>query len=74
MLKLEQTLLDNNDSYTKYQSVKSELENIKRVRTKGIMLRSRANWIEFGEKNSKYFFNLAKRNHDIKYIKKVVKL
>ena len=72
MLKLEQTLLDNNDSYTKYQSVKSELENIKRVRTKGIMLRSRANWIEFGEKNSKYFFNLEKRNHDIKYIKKVV--
>ena len=32
------------------------------------MLRSKVRWYEFGEKNSKYFYNLEKRNHKKKHI------
>ena len=35
----------------------------------GIILRSKAAWVEDGEKNTKYFINLEKRNHNKKYIK-----
>ena len=34
-------------------------------------MRSRARWHEHGEKNSKYFFNLEKRNHIKKHIRKL---
>ena len=34
-----------------------------RKKVEGIIVRSRARWHEYGEKNSKYFFNLEKRNH-----------
>ena len=37
--------------------------------TKGASVRSRARWIEFGEKNSKYFFGLEKRQNDKKSIR-----
>ena len=37
----------------------------------GIIVRSRARWYEHGEKNSKYFFNLEKRNHVRKHIRKL---
>ena len=36
-----------------------------------IIIRSRARWYEHGEKNSKYFFNLEKRNHIRKDIRKL---
>ena len=37
----------------------------------GIIVRSRARWYEHGEKNSKYFLNLGKRNHIRKHIRKL---
>ena len=37
----------------------------------GIIIRSRARWHEHGEKNSKYFLNLEKRNHVRKHIRKL---
>ena len=33
---------------------------------KGIIFRSRANWIEQGEKSTKYFFNLEKSRYNAK--------
>ena len=35
------------------------------------MLRSRARWVEHGEKSTKYFLNLEKRNYNHKVITKL---
>ena len=45
-----------------YRYVKEELEKIEEIETKGAILRSRARWTEDGEKNTKYFLNLEKKN------------
>ena len=36
------------------------------------MIRSKVNWAEYGEKNTKLFLNLEKRNHDMKCITKLI--
>ena len=41
-------------------------------KTKGIIIRARARWHEHGERNSKYFLNLEKRNQVKKHIRKLV--
>ena len=46
----------------------TELSNLISEKTKGAVVRSRARWVEFGEKSSKYFFNLEKRNFNNKTI------
>ena len=38
----------------------------------GIITRSKAVWVEEGEKNTKYFLNLEKRNYNIKHIQKLL--
>ena len=48
--------------------VKKELTKIASRKTRGAMTRSKAQWYEFGQKNSKYFYNLAKINHKKKHI------
>ena len=37
------------------------------------MIRSKAQWYEFGEKNNKYFYNLEKINHKKKHITLLIK-
>ena len=39
--------------------------------TEGIILRSKVNWYEHGEKFSRYFLNLEKRNKTRSFLKKV---
>ena len=39
---------------------------IVKKRTNGIILPSKAQWVEEGEKNTKHFINLEKRNYDQK--------
>ena len=61
--------LDNVDnSYSSYHivaerifSVKKELENIIEYRTKSAIIRSKSQWYNEGEKNSRYFLNLEKK-------------
>ena len=46
--------------------VTNELDTIYDYITEGIILGSKVNWYEHGEKSSKYFFNLEKRNKALK--------
>ena len=50
-----------------------ELETISFQRTRGACLRSKVRWFEWGERSSKYFLNLEKRNYQNKYINKLKK-
>ena len=72
-----QTNLDLQASYS--DSLKTELERIKSkfskiagIKTRGTIVRSRARWYEHGERNSKYFYNLEKRNQKKKHITSLV--
>ena len=53
---------------TETDRVKNKLKKVTAGRTQGAMLRSKARWYEFGEKNSKYFYNLERRNCKKKHI------
>ena len=50
---------------------KSEFELMYDKKVEGLIIRTRARWHENGEKNSKYFLNLEKRNHIKKHIRKL---
>ena len=47
------------------------LQKIMYLKTKGAILRSKARWHEHGERNTRYFFNLEKRNHRRKTVTKL---
>ena len=47
---------------------KSRLKKIMTYRTKGVILRSKVRWHEDGERNTKYFYALEKRNYTNKVI------
>ena len=52
---------------------KLELQNIRKEKIQGIMIRARVRWAEEGEKPSKYFCNLESRNYINKTIFKITK-
>ena len=52
----------NSTNSTLLENKKRELENIRNSKMEGVLLRSRARWIDSGEKPTKYFLNLEKRN------------
>lgn len=43
---------------------KSRLKNIMQCKTKGVIPRSRVRWHEHGERNTRYFYSLEKRNFE----------
>lgn len=45
--------------------LQTELDKIYEEKARGAFIRSRRKWLEQGEKCTKYFFNLEKRNHEI---------
>ena len=55
------------------ESAKGEYENEYNYIVRGSMIRSRATWLEQGEKNSKYFLNLETRNKKKSCIRKLVR-
>ena len=69
---LDKNQASDTPKYFEYIKTKGEWEKIVKKRTTGIILRSKAQWVEDGEKNTKYFINLEKRNQDKKYIKKLI--
>ena len=53
-------------------SKQAELLNLRQVKMKGVLIRSKSRWMEQGEKPSKYFLNLEKRNFVNKSIRRIV--
>ena len=54
--------------FLEYEKLKKELQGIYEAYGKGAIFRSKATWIEKGERPTKYFFNLEKRNYEKKII------
>ena len=54
------------------KKVKLEVEKLEEYKTQGILLRSKAEWIKNGEKNTKYFLQLENRNQKNKHIKSII--
>ena len=52
-------------------AAKEKLELFYEEKTKGIIIRARARWYEHGEKSTKYFLNLEKRNHIKKHMRRL---
>ena len=76
-LKLEKDLYDiecklhdgmSESNVERYHYIKEELEKFEEQETKGAILRSKVRWAEAGEKNTKYFLNLEKKNAVDKHI------
>ncbi|MCG7878665.1 MAG: reverse transcriptase domain-containing protein [Candidatus Thiodiazotropha endolucinida] len=55
------------------ETKKQELENLRKEKLNGVIIRSRVRWAEEGEKPTKYFCSLESRNYINKIIPKVVK-
>ena len=54
-----------------YDNLKIELQRIYEAKGKGAIFRSKVRWVEQGEKPTKYFFNLEKRNFNRKVITEI---
>jgi hypothetical protein len=63
----------SDETLQKYHETKIHIEQYNNEKANGVILRSKADWAEFGEKNSKFFLNLEKRNHNMKCITKLIK-
>ena len=69
---LEASLATDCSHLDAYYEAKQEWENFQKIKLKGSILRSKSQWVEDGEQNSKFFLNLEKRNYSIKHIKKLI--
>ena len=59
------------ENLDKYTSTKNELESLEKIESNGYIFRSKCQFYEDGEKNTKYFMNLEKRNYSNKVISKL---
>lgn len=59
------------DNLDKVNNLKEELETIRMDKIKGMILRSKVQWLEEGEKPTKFFATLEKRNYTNKLISKL---
>ena len=71
---LEKKLSRQPDEETlqKYNEAKRYIEDYNKEKANGVLIRSKVNWAEYGERNTKFFLNLEKRNHDMKCITKLI--
>ena len=67
-LKICNDVCQDQQDLLEYEALKKELQGIYEANGKGAIFRSKVRWIEKGEKPTKYFFNLEKRNYDKKII------
>ena len=69
--KQEYETMPSDSNATRLNAAQEKVETFYEERTKGIIIRARARWHEHGEKSTKYFLNLEKRNHIKKHIRKL---
>lgn len=67
-MSLDKNIITNNE----YTLLQNELESIRKEYMKGLLVRTRAKWIEEGEKPTKYFLALEKRNYINKTVSKLI--
>ena len=63
---------DSQEIAKEYYDHKQELESIYNYIIEGIIMRSKTDWYEHGEKSTKYFLNLEKRNKAKSHIRKII--
>ena len=61
----------NNSNVNALNSAKDNLELFYEEKVQRIVIRARARWHKHGERSSKYFLNLEKRNHVKKHMRKL---
>ena len=71
---LDRNICDNFNSpdtariLKEYENLKTELQSIYEEKGRAAIFRSKCRWVEKGERPTKYFFNLEKRNYNRKTI------
>ena len=60
-----------NETWQEFSQIKLQLDNLERERARGVIIRSKAQWVEEGEKNTSYFLRLEKHNYCNKLITKL---
>lgn len=58
----------SHETLRKADILRSKIEINNQIKTNGNIIRSRAEWVELGEKNTNFFLNLEKRNYKMKHI------
>ena len=75
--KIKNNLMKGNvneeDDLKRLKEKDQELQNLYELEIKGYIIRSKADYIEGGEKNTNYFANLEKKRSDAKTLHKLVK-
>ncbi len=61
----------NANNINEYENVKRELQEIEKEKINGLLIRSRIDWHEHGEKSTRYFFNLESSNAMKKHLRKL---
>ena len=69
---LEKQIVNDPSKLPDYYKIKLEWESFQNKKAEGIIMRSKAQCVEEGEKNTKYFLNLEKRNFNAKHIKTLI--
>ena len=60
------------ENLLKYNEGKNLIDNYNNEKAIGAQLRSKTDWVELGERNTKFFLNLEKRNYQMKCITKLI--
>jgi exonuclease III len=71
LLEFKLTTIDDENIQLEIDTINTELEQINNEKTRASIFRSKCDWSEFGEKNSKFFLNLEKHNYLNKTISKL---
>lgn len=65
---LEEEMISSEEAIEEFHGCKRELYQIQLLRSRQAMLKSRCTWLTQGERPTKYFLNLEKRNYDEKSV------
>ena len=52
------------DKLKEFDKLKNEFNRLYEIKGKGAIFRSKARWVEYGEKPTKYFFNMEKKSYN----------